>query len=334
MIIEQPKTYDFTDAEREKILPKHPVLKGKYILLTPMIEAAYSIIRERIFLRRTGTFLYAVPRTGKSKCCEAIDYFLRQEFPDIFIVTFEASHSKMRGGSDLTLLKDILNKERVVFPPKIQFDDLLSLLQSHIENRVTELEGDQFVLLTDELQLLSETDLTTLLILQNRLDRRDISMTSIGFAQPDILDMKTSLVQKKANQLIARFLLEPIRFTGCTSEADLKSILMAYDNDAQYPAESGWSFTRFFFPNAYAANFRLADCAGMIWQKLEAARKAHTDKSLLMEHIVNTVQLLLITHRKYDSERFEISEDMVAAAVLRSGIHGYYASLGTNMTDS
>ena len=46
---------------REDILDSHPIIKGRSLILTPMIEDAYKKIREKVWLRHSGLFLYAQP---------------------------------------------------------------------------------------------------------------------------------------------------------------------------------------------------------------------------------------------------------------------------------
>lgn len=58
-------------------------------------------------------------------------------------------------------------------------------------------------------------------------------------------------------QIIARFLSEPLAFDGRTSVEELKEILKTFDEGTEYPEGSGWSYTRFFLPQAFEQGFRL-----------------------------------------------------------------------------
>lgn len=329
MIIDQHAA-ELSLKKRDQLLPSHPVRTGNFVVLTPMMEAAYSIVRERVFQRRTGTFLHAIPQTGKSTCCNAIKLFLSQEFKNIVIVSHVASNSRTRKAADTAILKGILRSEGVSLQKaRYEFDDLIHLLQTHVEMEANDKHGDQFVLLIDEMHMMSENDFITLMTLQSRLKAREISMTTIGFAQPEIMGIRELFLLKKAHQLIARFLLEPISFFGCADVRDLQVILVAYDTQMQYPAGSTVSYTKFFLPLAYEANFRLADYTNLIWNGLQAYQAPQISSSVLMVHIINTIQHLLCNYSKFDSATFEITEQMVETSVTHSGICGYNDVLGT-----
>lgn len=313
--------FDLHDERiRENLLNSHPIINKPYIILTPMIERVYSLIRERIWLRRTGTYMHASPRMGKSICSKAIKELIAHEFPSIVRASLTADESK----SELSLTKDIANALGIVYSIRPVYKDLLERIVIFISAEAASLQGNQFVLLIDEMQMLHEKDYRVLLVLHNRLEERGIMMTTIGFAQPEINEQRSALFAIRANNIIARFLSEPIFFTGCISADDLREILLGYDEHKFYPADSDWTYTRFFLPLAFEAGYRLGHQANDIWSELSFTCSNLSYDSIPMEYLTRTIESILVSERINDRSDFKLSKDSISRAITSSNIaqHG------------
>lgn len=318
---EAARNLELSEDARSRMLKEHPIIAKDYTLLTPMIKATYSLVRERVWTRRTGAFLYARPRMGKTRCATVLQRLLLLEFRDIHVMRLSAD--QRRSATDIGLLSDIFEAEGLSVKGRPTYKQMLSRLLVHIKTSVSARAGRQFVLLIDEMQMLSEADLRLLLVLHNRLEMADVSMTTLGFAQPEILEMRSALITSKAFNLIARFLSEPIPFDGCAGREDLATILVAYDDEKRYPENTDWTYTRFFVPEAFEAGFRLKDCADRIWQVLIGAAKPLGTDTVPMEHLTRTIEYLLLAGRKKDSPRFELNDEAIDAAVDASNLRTF-----------
>ncbi|AAZ97269.1 hypothetical protein Tbd_1316 [Thiobacillus denitrificans ATCC 25259] len=241
----QLRHVELSAEARASMLSRHPIVAKDYTVLTPMIKATYGLVRERVWTRRTGSFLYARPRTGKTRCAMAIRRLLATEFQDIHIMFLSAD--KRGSTSDLGFVLDLLSSEELVINKRISYREALLKLLTHIETNLASRAGNHLVLLVDELQLLCEADFRLLLVIHNRLEQKKIAMTTLGFSQPEILHVRTALATSHSFNLIARFLSEPIVFDGCAGRADLEVILEAYDTEKCYPEDTDWAYTRFFY---------------------------------------------------------------------------------------
>lgn len=311
MVIQQP-----TQEELNKLRGEHPVVTKDYLIITPVITNVYSLIRERVFMRKTGTFMYATPRMGKTTCARAVEKLLQHEFPKILIMRLIAEDS---GRQEAALLINILQTGGIYVRPRISYVDAQRQLLTHIQNRLALLEGNQFVLLIDEMQHLEERELDRLAALHNKLEALNIRMTAVGFAQPEVLDIRSTLTASNKSYLIARFLCEPIPFMGCASIEDLEQILSDYDEMKYFPEDSDYSYTRFFLPAAFENGFRLRDYAKPIWKELKKATGKYAD-SIPMEHLSRTVEFLLVALQKLDSDSFAIRQEHITAAVEASSL--------------
>ncbi len=309
---------NLTEKRRIEMLDEHPIVIKDYTVLTPVIERTYNLVRERIWTRRTGAFLYSRPRMGKTRCAVILQRLLSAEFPGIHFTRLSAD--QRRTTSDTGLVFDLCEAEGLPVNKRRTYKEMLSHLLVHIRTAVSARTGKQFVLLIDELQMLSEADLRLLLVLHNRLEMSDIAMTTIGFAQPEILETRSALLITKAFNLIARFLSEPIPFDGCGGEEDLAKILLAYDEEKRFPEHSTWTYTRFFLPKAYKSGFRLRKYAPIIWLALINASKPLGTGTVPMEHLTRTVENLLLANRKIDSPEFTLDDSLVSIAVAASNL--------------
>lgn len=308
-----------TYFDRESLYKSHPVITKRYQIITPVICQAYGMIRERVYMRKTGTFLYATPRMGKTTCAKIIKVLLEKEFPSLFILNFIAARRTRRAPED-EVLCSIMHASMHLTPKRIVTAELQRNLIVHIQTQLSILGGDQFVLMVDEMQHLGDQELDCLATIHNKLDMYGgISMTTLGFSQPDILDVRGALQASNKSYLIARFLCEPVIFTGCSSIIDLKAILNDYDLIQIFPENSGCSFTKFFMPKAYDNGFRLSEWADDIWKVLRISA-GKSSECIPMEHLSRTVEYLLVSASNSDSLNFKFKNKDIVVAVNASNL--------------
>jgi len=313
-----PRRHKWTAELREKYLADHPVKNAAFVMHTPMFERAYSIVKDRVDTARTGTYFFGFPRLGKTSCAEEIKELLKDDFPSVYtsiVPIWSVSHV-----SDSHLFKLILEAEKHVLVRRPDPHLLLMNLITDIKMKVATRKGKQFVFMPDEFHLLNHHDFRQLLALHNALEKDGIKMTTIAFAQPEILSVVTSLQAAHQAQIIARFLSEPVKFEGCANLEELIILLKLYDEDSEFPNHTGISYTHFFFPLAYAQGFRMTDCADLLWKILAKNFPAHTEYGIPMEHLCLTVQHLLVANRKSDVSNFCFGEEDIDRAVLASNL--------------
>ena len=315
------KRLDMSAASREALLEFHPVLEREYTLPTPMMQRTYSIARECVWARRTGIVFYAFPRVGKTRCAMAIQELLSTEFPRIYVTLLSARRASRP--TDGHMFRLILEAENHALSGRANADVLFDNAKSDIRLKTNTNGGSQYILLIDEMQLLNDTDLQQLVSFHNALELAKIKMTTISFAQPEILHRRSALMTSNDRQIIARFLSEPIPFDGCSDRKELQALLESYDEDSEYPEGSGWSYTRFFFPQAFDEGFRLAQYASLIWRGLTQAAGYGGNGMIPMEHICHTIEHLLLASRHEDCANFVISADDVAAAVESANLQAF-----------
>jgi len=306
-------------------IDSHPVVQREYTLPTPMLNRTYNIVRERVWARRTGVVFYAPPRMGKTKSALEIQAALQDEFPNVYTLFVNARASAR--SSDMHMFRLLLEASHHVLAGRAAADLLFKNATTDVTLQLSNRGGSQFVLIIDEAQLLSQTDFQQLVVFHNALSVRKIKMTTIAFAQPEILHRRTALLTASQLQIIARFLSEPIAFEGCSCAAELKALLVAYDELSDFPEGSEWSYTRFFLPCAFRAGFRLSKFYKRIWEELTKVSGFADKATIPMEHICLSVEFLLLASRDQDCASFTLTDPEIEAAVDSSNLASFSAIL-------
>jgi hypothetical protein len=178
------------------------------------------------------------------------------------------------------------------------------------------------------MQTLGEKEYQHLQVIQNRLKLRDVSMTTIGFAQNEINSVRTSFIAADQTALVARFLSERIEFPGCSSKEWLEDVLRTFDEILFYPVDSNCSYTQFFLPKAFSAGFRLSFYSPMIYDCAVEAVSGSSKRIIPVEHMFHSVQLVLTNSRLSDDEGFVLNINFVKDAVLKSGMSEFAKLMG------
>src|SRR5262249_24286208 len=115
-------------------------------------------------------------------------------------------------------------------------------------------------LFCDEAQRYDENEYEWLRDVHDHLDRLQIRLFTFLVGQEALLSVQPALQCAHKPEIVARLMVEELAFFGIRDARDVASCLDSYDQ-TEHPPGSGWSFTRFFLPQAVAAGYRLADDA-------------------------------------------------------------------------
>ncbi|MFC7516658.1 AAA family ATPase [Herbaspirillum sp. GCM10030257] len=310
--------------EYRALASSHPLKRRQYTLPTPMLEAAYDLIRTRVNARRPGIVLYATPQIGKSSCSRDVARCLKLEFPDSYTARVEARGGKRTDNGHMYRL--ILEAERHVLSDRKNSNDLFMNAVFDIATKVNKLGGGQYVLILDEAQTLTQVDLQCLVYFNNALAERGIRMTTVSFAQPEILHRITAFGRSGAYQIIARFLCDTVQFHGCADNEQLRTILNQYDELSEFPENSGISFTCFYLPIAFKYGFRLSTYANAIWTCIDTVLRKGDLFTVPMQHLSIIIEELLQNAQTQDCSSFKLTEEEINASVLTSGLLNFTAA--------
>jgi len=287
---------------------------GEVQFITNEMIRVLRLCLDRVISRRPAVMFEGSSRVGKSTCAEFVQAQLAPKLPDAH-VTLCIAHD--RHNAKWNVLRELSYAEKTTTKQKI---DLLYHLVGLIETKLADAVSKQYVLIIDEIQNLQAVDYKILVDLHNCLKQIKISLTVIGFSQPNIYEKRSGFQEVKERRIVSRFLSEIHTYHGCRSCEDLAAILHACDEGSEFPVLSGLSYTAYFLPIAFSRGFRLATLSGLFWKLLSDSVKGEYTNNLPMEHFCESVRNYLKFAALHDTGLFEVDEDDVRKAVEASNL--------------
>ncbi|WP_433741143.1 ATP-binding protein [Pseudomonas putida] len=297
----------------------HPLVTDKAQFITHQMVRVLRLSLDRVSARRSAVLFAGAPRVGKSRCAEFVAGQLKVQLPHVHVMLHIALYRE--SGKRQSVLTELCQSEHI--KPTPRGVDYLQHLLAYIEGHVTGQPAPQCVLVVDEIQHWRPNDYHVLSGLHNYLQLQGINLTVIGFSQLEIYERLSGLQLVGHHAMVGRFFSEIIPFRGCRTIEELATILAGCDDNSEYPVGSGTSYTAFFVPEAFAAGFRLAPLAGLMWKAFAEGVTGKYVNNLPMQHVREAIVDLLLLIAPHDSALFEADEKLVNEAVRRSGVRTF-----------
>lgn len=301
---------------REEQWEQHPVISTSAVLPTGPIGWVISLVFKHATRQRSSLAFWAHPLTGKSSCIEALETVLRRKVPGCGILVHEAkTNTTIAEG---TFISDILFT--VDYEPKIHRG--LAEKRDQLRRALFALAAGarHLFIIIDEAQSLHGLELEWLKEYINWLIRRRYKVTVILFGQSELIDKRDSLISEGRSDLNARFTDNLSEFEPIGGIADVRPVLRAMDNASEFPAGSGWSYTQFLWPRAWAAGFRIESQLDLLWRAFGVDRaRSLGSEGVGMNYIAIALAEFAWDTRERDSEGFAPTLDDWRRAVELSG---------------
>lgn len=322
-----------SDRFRPIEMSKHPIATKSYIVPTPTIDELISKIKKIIRLRSPGGIIYALPRYGKTYGIRYVVNELRNDYPGAVFISF-GCHKKKTPSEDAFFFNILAAAgHRGAAPGSI------TKKRARLTERICELvdrsDCNWVVFFADEANRLESIEYHWLHDIHNDLESKGIRLITMLVGQPQLLNRKTGLSQAGENQIVLRFMLHEMRFDGLRTPVDFATCLAGYDI-ACFPDGTDWTFTRFYYPEAFESGMRLENEAGAAW---DAFSEAHSeagfsfDIEVPMQYFAHAVEILLEENSKHDRDDFRFSKEMWASAVADAGYVAAQQALHDGMAD-
>lgn len=274
--------------ERPKVqIRRHPIYTGNYYIQTISIDTVFKEIVNWIDNRNPGGIIYGRARIGKTRAIHNLKVLLKNLYgEDLPVFIFNMSeHKPSEKFFFLELLKDIghsfAKSSRTASELKTTLVyHLIACGKASIMSRV--------IIFIDEANFMSLDDYNYLVDVYNRLERAHVQLTVLLVGTEEIISTKTALMQLNKQQIIGRFMVRQYQFTGVRSAQDLQICMASYDF-SEYPEDSGWSFTKYFFPEAFEEGERINT---MAYDLFRIFVKAFNNKKIEipMQYVTSTIE--------------------------------------------
>jgi hypothetical protein len=193
-------------------------------------------------------------------------------------------------------------------------------LTAKIMEHVHQSGSNWAVFFCDEAQRYSKHEYEWLRDVHDALSHYNVRLFVFLVGQPQLLAQKTRFRESGDEQIVMRFMVDELQFHGILSAEDMATCLSGYD-ETIYPEGTGWSYTRYFYPRAFDAGYRLVNDASAMWQ---AFKKIHGDHGLPgkleipMDYFSRAIEYILLEADLEDEEQFQIRSDVMIKSVLES----------------
>lgn len=307
------------DFLRPRPIDEHPLKRRVYRVPTPSIKAVIDLVYECLFMFLGGALIHGRPRIGKSCAIDFVLTNLQAKQPTLS--AFKMRCMRPQTPSESTFFASLLAAIRHPAEPSASKSSLRTRIVQRLRQVTDALSDNKVVLFIDEAQHLREIEYEWLRDLHDDLEHNDVRLFTFLIGQHQLLAQKAALQAQDKEQIVARFMVEELAFKGLASEAECAAVLGAYDTSGEYPAGSGWCYTRFFVPRAYSAGLRLAESAPRVWRAFEDAHfGAQLDGApeIPMKYFTAAVEAALLTSVDTDSSTLTFPASFWSAMVERS----------------
>lgn len=278
---------------RPKITPgTHPIEQGLYVLPTLEISRLMDKITQIITDGAPGMIVYGRPRLGKTKATTFAVTYLPEELKTP-IPVFVADSKSYKVPSAEKFFRDMLSDFQFGFEGKKDEIVLRNQIVNLMHEKAERTPLRRIVLIMDEAQKLTEWQYDCLIDIYNQLIRRNIRMTTISIGQEQLVDRRSFFLANAKSHIVGRFMPSEYRFRGITKKDEMEFVLQSYD-ESEFPPNSGWFYTRFYFPDAFDSGKRLVDFSTSLYNLFLDIRQEFglpgKEVELPMEYIAFTVE--------------------------------------------
>lgn len=267
---------------------------SKFALPTKSILDEDSQIKAWIAFGACGGITYGRPRIGKTVCLNYIANSIREDYKshESVIIWNITDHPDTEKNFYASLL--------MAMGYECQARKTALMLKERVLNeliiRAYETPFRRVILFIDEAWKLYEKDFSWLMDLYNNLNGQDIQLSVFMFGTQELKDLKKSFKQQRKNQIVGRFMINEIQYSGIRNKNELKFCLASMDKlhmrttDYKQLQEK---ILDFYFP--YAENCSFFILAEELWDAFQYVRE---NKGILagdipMKYVIDTLVICL-----------------------------------------
>jgi type II secretory pathway predicted ATPase ExeA len=299
---------------RNELLLNHPLLSQEILIPTLAIERLYLTIKRAVVLRESGIYVSGISGAGKTKALVMISAMLESEFPGLCIVRLDERNYPVAS------IRAFFMHYLKVLGHRHSKGETFHL-RERVSNGMIDLTRAStmkvVLLLIDEAHQMQTAEFKYLKDVYNDLDCENIQLVTILMGQsPEINGAYQRLLHEGKDDLIGRFMLRHVQFKAFAGKDDLASVFRAIDK-AVYPAESGISWTAFFFPKAFSHGFRLENEAPRMMEAITRIGPAEgvSVGGFPARQAFQAIRNFLIDNSEFDAPDMRLPDDAWLNAV-------------------
>ncbi len=249
------KTEGFTEQQISNMTIRY-ITSQSFVIPTKGILDTEAKIKTWITIGACGGIIYGRPRIGKTRCIYHLSKVLQQESCGnlpviIWNITDHPDTEKNFYASLLMAMGFECPKSITALYIKERVMNVLITLACETPYR-------RVIFLIDEAWKFYEKDFAWLMDLYNNLMGLDIQLMAFLFGTRELRDLKTSFKQQGKDQIIGRFMINELQYSGIRNVKEISFCLASFDR--LHMVITGYeqlkeSILDFYFPNADGKQF-------------------------------------------------------------------------------
>ena len=313
------------------MVPRHPVLSdlGFIVKTGPLKEAVLEFTR-LVQSGHLSMVCYAYPRHGKSTVARHLRKQLEASGRMVVLWAVIERDPKERDERG-RIWADLYRGQERGFT--VAIGNVYDALFNRTCNEADRLGTDIVLIEIDEAQNLTIEKLAALKKFVDELREHELSPFVLMMAQPEILARPEVLKKKLLHDLVDRFFTEMYRLRGVTGN-EIEGILEYYDV-AEWPADSGISYTRHFIEEEWKRGWRMKTQAPIFREEFRklTAQVGRSSDDIGMKYVVAAVRGFLVA-AKGNTDPAMTLDQLLATAIRRCGLLQAYSVVGDAETDA
>ncbi|HAF0292537.1 TPA: ATP-binding protein, partial [Salmonella enterica subsp. enterica serovar Typhimurium var. 5-] len=275
----------------------HPIEQGDYILDTIAINELSEQIIKWVKMRYPGAIVYGPPRLGKTFATRYLKKLYEMKYSNEWFTCLISSR-KIKTSNEDRFFKFMLKDLNDEFYENGKADAKRERIFNLLLDKGQQTKRNQIVLFYDDAQRLGEDEYEWLMDIYNELQSKGITLTTILVGQQELAHRRNTYITTK-KQIVGRFMIHEQEFHGIRDVEELEFLMAGYDSVSEYPKKSGWSYTRFFFPDSFDEGMRLENVANVLWNNFEIIRAEYglkKNQELPMHYVIAIINFVLLQY--------------------------------------
>ncbi|GCB04409.1 hypothetical protein [Ralstonia sp. SET104] len=305
---------------RRELFFEHPAMRYQTQVVTPMAKEMYRNFKAAILLGEQGLYISGERKDGRSCALRICMKLLESEYPQIGAYYHCASASGVP--NQKAAWQAMLSSTEHAFLS----GDVIPLRERLVTKIVDDLRrrgtGYTAIWCVDNAQEIQERELEALFDLQDRLWARGVVLLTAMVADNQ-RDIRTFEAPPYDRSLLRHFFCKHFGLRGVTTAHDIEVILEAFDA-SEFPEGSDVRWTEFFFPQAYANGFRLAEQTLHVFETLSQCFPNAGQSKPTLGVIFNAIRWTLLRSAQLDAPEFNLQPEDWKRAVQYAVLRGNY----------
>lgn len=306
------------NVERTKISTR--LMAGRaFLVKTPPCALYLKELTNWLITGSHGALVYGRPRLGKTS---ATRWVLRM-LPELIgnVPNLEVPVRGQHIASERAFFQHLLRCARHRHAMSGTAGDKRDRLTEWLVARALRSPVNASVIFFDEAQLLQDHQYNWLLNMGNELDKTGCRLFCLLVGQPELAKIKPRFIDDGKEQIVGRFMVRELEFSGIRSEKELISCYKEF-NETIYPLESRNPFAANFIPEAMQGGFNLQDLGAAFWAVFQdkwLSTELDIDVAVPMHYINASLIGLLNSLVPHDKAGLTVSHELIVKSVSASG---------------